>query len=159
MALTLKDSGYDLLLTTTSHYSNEELSEDLAKSEIIILDAETYGRLDILVMATYGDIAFLPLLLDYNMITDVENMNIGDKIVLPTLQTLLNINEDFDMYSKDLITDSYSDEEYIIPGFINNITSANKTISDKSDITVANKKLKIVQKSSTYNAETGVLIF
>lgn len=156
MALYLKDDGYNLLNIKTNHFSNKFLSEENALSEFVTLDEDTFERLDLIVVASYGDISYMPLFLDYNMITDVSEMKIGDILIIPPQNVLLTINEEDTLLENDEINSSFN-----IPGFLANDNLTKKDVSAqlKGDITVANKKLKIIQSSPLYSSETGKLTF
>jgi hypothetical protein len=146
--LTLRSEGYNLLDIT-----NIDINRMLI-SDVIKLDETTYCRMDMVAVAYYGDIKYLPLLLDYNSITDVEMMQIGDIIAIPELSDLLQYSEN---------TSLFEEEEagiFKCPGFVeNNYTPQKNKSSKKGNLTMANSKLKIVQKESEYSPETGMIIF
>lgn len=122
--------------------------------DIVKLDADTWGRLDILTMSNYKDLDMLPILLDYNNITDPEDMEIGDLIEIPDLTDLMNNITEINIFGKE------EDKTFECPGVIDNddIKNRNKLVQTGSN-TVANSKLKITQKEATYDPINGLLKF
>lgn len=116
------------------------------------INNEIFGRLDIIINRYYnGQMEYLPILRDFNKITDDSELKIGKIIELP----------DVSFIEQNLsITEILYDDE-IIPGI--NKSTNNKLINNSNIIsstkTTASPKLKITQDKVTYDEETGVLKF
>lgn len=118
----------------------DELMCDLA-----VLTDKTVGRLDILVMQYYGDINYLPIVMDWNNITDITETLEGQIIKLPIIDVINKY---------DILEDS-------APGVMDNWIEpiyVSKT-SSKTGTTRANPKLNINQSPVKYDPETGNIVF
>lgn len=116
--------------------------------DILRLDEKTYGRMDIICTTYYGSVGYLPLLLDWNNITDVSNMKIGDVIEIPDLSDMLNsVSEN---------NTTLLDETDIIPGIIEN---TQQTLKSEKSNTTANPTLNITQKDTDVDIENGFIIY
>lgn len=112
-----------------------------------------FGRFDIIINRYYHDkMEYLPLLLDFNNITNPIDINIGKLIDIP----------DFDWVIQNLKKCNIFDDN-IIPGIntsmnnqeVNNIQLSENTKSK----TTAIPKLKITQKNVSYDKETGIITY
>lgn len=123
--------------------------------DIVSLDEKTYGRMDIIASVYYGSVDYLPLLLDWNNITDVSEMQIGDVIEIPDLEELLkSVNETNNL----LLQDFQDDQNYPVPGIIDNEqTYVENTGMDKE--TSGNIALGLTQQDTTVDEKNGFIIY
>lgn len=128
---------------------------DVKLVDMVTLDEKTYGRLDIICVSYYGSSTYMPLLLDWNNITDVANMKIGDVIEIPDLMDLL---KSVDETNKTLLEDFQDDQNFDLPGIIdNNFTPTNLT--EIEDNTSGNPALGLKQQGTEVDEQNGFLIY
>jgi len=133
--------------------------------DIVKLDEEVFGRLDIICMFHYKSMAFYQLLLDWNGIIDPSKMKKGDLIQIPDMNAFTGAKPD---NSKELFNNFYLFEEeyggggYNVPGFINN----NETKESKKgqgsktgNKMTGNLKLQLTKEEAYYDATQGLLVF
>lgn len=128
--------------------------------EIIKIDEKILGRLDMVCMAYYGDITYMPLLFDWNSITDVSDLKIGDTIMIPSLDDILNQCNDENV-ENTLMQDDF-DKFADVPGIVDNkatISPGNKNITISKSRITANKKLNIETRPAEYNPKTGEITY
>ena len=89
--------------------SGQYEKSDVKLVDVVKLDEKTYGRLDIIAVSYYGDVKYLPLLLDWNNITDVSRMRIGDIVEIPDLMDMLKSVKDNNTV---LMEDFQDDQNY-----------------------------------------------
>lgn len=128
------------------------------KNNIPILDTIKindflFGRFDIIINKYYHNkIEYLPLLLDFNNITNPIDVNIGRLIDIP----------DFDYVIQNLKKCNIFDNN-IIPGVNNSMNNQEvnniKLTENNKSKTTAIPKLKITQKNVSYNKETGIITY
>jgi hypothetical protein len=141
-------NGIDKFLNTIS-------IKDIPLINVIIIDNNLYGRLDIIINTYYnGNMQYLPLLMAFNKITDPTEIVLGQIFELPDIDSILE---------QILITQIIDDENgSAIPG-INNTTNSsiiNKTTANiNTTNTVASPKLKISLEKISYDANSGILKF
>lgn len=116
--------------------------------DIVRLDEKTYGRMDIICTTYYGSVDYLPLLLDWNNITDVSKMKIGDVIEIPDLSDMLNSVKENNT--------TLLDESDDIPGIIENTP---QSVTKNQNNTTANPTLNITQKDTDVDVENGFIIY
>lgn len=112
-----------------------------------------FGRFDIIVNKYYHNkIEYLPLLLDFNNISNPIDVNIGKIIDIP----------DFDWVIQNLKKCNLLDDNKI-PGVNFSMNSQNNNDSLKQENnnskTTAIPKLKITQKNVSYDKETGIITY
>lgn len=125
--------------------------DDVKLINTIKIDKNLLGRPDIIINRYYyGEMKYLPLLLDFNNLSDITEMKAGMFFDLPDIDLLLkNI----------VITDIL--ESNNIPGIKQStepLMVSNETIiSMVANQTTANPKLNITLPKVTYNPETGII--
>lgn len=128
---------------------------DVKLVEVVKLDEKTYGRLDMIAVSYYGDVKYLPLLLDWNNITDVSKMRVGDIVEIPDLMDMLKSVED---NNRLLMEEFQDDQNYPLPGIIeNNFTPTTSEQIEKN--TSGNPLLGITQEGTTVDEANGFLIY
>lgn len=145
---------------------------DILIIDVIKVDEQILGKLDTVAIEYYGDENALPIILDWNGITSVQDIHIGQFMELPDIKTM------FSGYDTNpiLINDIHNSSANGIPGVVD-VKQSTMVLSDKVDIkkedtkisdlrrslisksTTANTKLNISKQSATYNPDTGELIF
>ena len=159
-----------MLSLTNDFFSILEVPPGIDRSQIPLLDVvkldkESFGRLDLICMNYYRSMSFYPLLLDWNGITDPSKMNIGDLIQIPDMNDFTGAKPD---NSKDvfnnftLFEEEYDGLGYNVPGFVNNNEtkeSQKKQNSKNGNKMTANSKLNLTKKEAFYDADKGLLVF
>jgi hypothetical protein len=127
-------------------------TEDLSNIGIIdqvIIDNNLWGRPDIIVNKYYnGDMRYLKLLLDFNGISDVTEMNLGMVLDIPDMQSLL-----------DIIEIGIDEVDLVPPGVLksNDNKIVNKSNAYLYNITIAVPKLEIKLEKIKYDSESGII--
>lgn len=123
-----------------------------------VINESNWGRLDKIVLE-YTSMDNYPLFLDFNGITDVNQLQIGQVLDIPDFSYLSEQIEELD------ILDSDSDENNLIPGVcksannkVTNDEQKSKTYS-KGNKTTANTKLGITQQTVNYDQSSGIVKF
>ena len=160
-----------MLSISNDFFSVLEIHPDIDRTNIPLLDAlkldnETFGRLDIPCMVFYGDMAFYPLLLDWNGIIDPSKMKIGDLIQIPDMNAFTGAkpaNSSKELFGNfKLFEKEYEDAGYDVPGIVNNADNQlSKKIksSKKGNKMTANSKLRLTKEEAYYDADQGLLVF
>ena len=135
--------------------SGQYEKSDVKLVDVVKLDEKTYGRLDMIAVSYYGDVKYLPLLLDWNNITDVSKMRIGDVVEIPDLMDMLkSVKEN----NTVLMEDFQDGQNYSLPGIIeNNFTPTTSEQIQKE--TSGNPLLGISQKGTEVDETNGFLIY
>ena len=138
--------GIEMFLNTTPH-------DSIPLIAVKKIDNITYGRLDIFINKYYnGNMAYLPLLMDFNKISDPIEIKIGTTFELP----------DFNYIISQLSVNKILEDD-IVPGVSQTTDSKrlNKNLSEtsKNNITIASPKLKIPLKKVSYDEETGIISY
>ena len=136
------------------------------------LDTDTVGRLDIICIKAYGSIDYLPLLLDFNNITDISSTEIGDLIIVPDFNIILKDYElnnilnqgDFDNSSDDTEVPGVSkyDNAQLIDSAMSGSEDSLYQMNMTAGSNVANSgnlKLGIVSNPVSYDSTTETLRF
>lgn len=135
--------------------SGQYKKSDVKLVDVVKLDEKTYGRLDIIAVSYYGDVKYLPLLLDWNNITDVSKMHVGDVVEIPDLLDLLKSVDD---NNRTLLEDFQDDQSISLPGIIeNDFTPTTSEQIQKN--TSGNPLLGITQKGTEVDEANGFLIY
>ena len=134
------------------------------------LDNDTVGRLDIICIKAYGNIDYLPLLLDFNNITDVSSTEVSDKVIVPDFNNILGQHTENNIINMDKYNGDVDDVD--VPGisrYSNNQLPDNKASSDGinqtssdslvNDNNTGNLKLGIKSNSVSYDSVTEILRF
>ena len=137
------------------------LSSEFDRSEvnlldIVKLDEKTYGRLDMIATGYYKSVEFLPLLLEWNNITDVAEMRIGDLIEIPDLIDLINKAGES---NQTLVNDFEDGQNMDIPGIVENDADMLKSSVITGSKTTANPTLNITQKGTVVDESNGLIIY
>lgn len=135
--------------------------EDIPIISSVIITDELWGRLDIIVLRYYSRLDVLPVILDFNGITNVTDINVGDVIDLPNI-AMLNENTKF---KQKLL-------EYEVPGFnvhnFDNLTKSqqatnaliySKAKSSSPTQITAIPKLKVTVNKVKFDIDKGTLTF
>ena len=64
--------------------------ESIPIMDVIRIDKSNYGRIDLICLSYYQTLDVRSIILDYNQISDIMELNIGDIIKLPDLMSLVN---------------------------------------------------------------------
>lgn len=119
----------------------------------VIIDDSLYGNFDIIINRHYGgEMKYLPLLLDFNDITDMVDVRLGMLFKLPDISALsgnLTILKELDKVPG--VSDTMNNLE------MNMLNS--KTGNKSSGKTTAQPKLKITLPKVSYDNESGTLKF
>lgn len=135
--------------------SGQYKKSDVKLVDVVKLDEKTYGRLDIIAVSYYGDVKYLSLLLDWNNITDVSKMHVGDVVEIPDLLDLLKSVDD---NNRTLLEDFQDDQNISLPGIIeNDFTPTTSEQIQKN--TSGNPLLGITQKGTEVDEANGFLIY
>ena len=121
------------------------------------LDQDTVGRLDIICIKSYGSIDYLPLLMDFNNITDISSTEIGDLVIVPDFNIILQKQNENNIIN----VDGY-DEDVQIPGISRYAhTELGETNSDPlvNINNTGNLKLGLKSNSVSYDSITEILRF
>ena len=122
--------------------------------DVVKVDNFLYGNFDILIHRYYqGQMAYLPLLLDFNMISDPVEIKLGMIIEIPDIATLeqqLKINTIFDDDNVPGVNSSTNSD-------LINIQNTPK--NSKTSKVTALPKLKITKRAVSYDVTTGQLKF
>jgi len=140
----LLNNGIETLLNTIP-YDNIPIIANVK------INNSNYGRVDIFINRYYyGNMAYLPLLLSFNKISDAVEMKLGMNFEIPDINYLLS----------QLEVNNILDEN-IIPGISKSMdnTEINFIKNKASGKTVASPKLKISLKKVTYDKETGIISY
>ena len=125
--------------------------EDIPVFKIIKIDNSNYGRIDLICLSYYQTLDVRSIILDYNKISDITELNLGQLLKLPDLSSLI---------------DSISiqgDLSENCPGII--MTSDNRKYNEEkksngnSNETVACPKLDIAKRHVSYDKETGIITY
>jgi len=122
--------------------------------DIIKIDDRLWGRFDLIMNKYYqGRMELLPLLMSFNGIADVTEVNIGQFIEIPDIQSL----------EQNVSVNTILDDN-IVPGIMS--TTNNLLINQQKTLENLNKnktnampKLGITLKHVSYNKDTGEVIF
>lgn len=153
---------------------NYEISElyiedpsDISIMGIAPIDKSTWGRIDKILNENYGNIDFMDLVLSINGITDVTELKVGIRILLPD-------NEQIFPYlipTQILNENGLVGDRNRVPGVNTNLISKNlmevkipgsTTYIQKdtgNNITIGNPKLKIKLSPVTYDPNKGQIKF
>ena len=136
----------DNFIAGISNFSFENL-EEIPIIGTVKVDNNLYGKLDVLINKHYnGDMKYLPLLLDFNKISDATEIKLNQILTLPDIRTFEN--------SIKILT--LSDDENI-PGIA--CSKSKKVLKKQSNKTTALPKLKITLDKVSYDNTTGILKF
>jgi hypothetical protein len=122
--------------------------------DIIRLDVETWGRLDLIVNSYYNfpdsnGIDYLSIFLDWNNINDISTLEIGRLLEVPDITYLLQFTNQNNILFNDevpgVIKSSDTHTIFLAP---NPISPSNNT---------GNTKLELTQVPANYDPETGIL--
>jgi hypothetical protein len=97
----------------------------------------------------------MPLLLDWNNITDVSKMHVGDVVEIPDLLDLLKSVDD---NNRTLLEDFQDDQNISLPGIIENDFTPTTTEQIQKN-TSGNPLLGITQKGTEVDEANGFLIY
>ena len=131
-----------------------ENSEEVNLIDAIIIDNNLYGRIDIIINRYYkGRLDLIPILMNFNKITDPVEINIGMLFKIPdieSLETQLSINTILD------------DDN--VPGILKNTNNIEVNKSNLKKInnslrTTALPKLNITLPKVSYNNKTGTVTY
>lgn len=142
----------ELTTTIVSNYMYEN-RDKVPIIDTVKINDFLYGRLDILLNRYYnGRMEYLPLLMDFNHITDPVDINIGRYIDIPDFDVLIqNLSE----------CKIFTDEN--IPGVNSSMICQEVNKSQQSDKsktkTTAIPKLSITLKKVSYDVDTGVITY
>jgi len=121
--------------------------------DIIRLDADTWGRLDLIVNSYYKSsdvkgIDYMQIFLDWNSINDVFELEVGRLLEIPDIiYYLLHYSSNTNIFNTD-----------DVPGVISpSLTNKFSSKFSKPNNTSANTKLEITQTPAVYNPNTGIL--
>lgn len=124
------------------------------------IDENNWGRLDKIVLEHYGTMDYYPFFLDFNNITDVDKLQIGQVLDIPDMFSLSQQYKVLDILDKD------SDDNNIVPGVCksanNKVTNAElkqRNYNKNQSKTTANTKLNITQQSVNYDQLSGMVKF
>lgn len=146
---------------------------DIMLIDVIKVDEQNIGKLDVIVIDYYGDENALPVVLDWNGITAVSDISIGQFIELPDIKSMFNGNDTNPVIINDIQSDnsisyipgvielksSAPVVSNVIPTKSNGVSVSDIRRSLVSKSTIANSKLNIKKESATYNPSTGELTF
>lgn len=127
--------------------------EEINLLDVIKLDKDNYQRIDLLIITRYGlrpgnkDFVnqILPLILSFNNLSDITEIQIGQIFRFPELESL---------FENIYVIEDEDDVNGIAPLFQTQIK--NQKVKDKNK-TRALPKLNIELQSVTYNPETGII--
>lgn len=125
--------------------------EDIPLMNIIRIDNYNYGRIDLICMMYYHTLDVRSIILDYNKISDLIELKIGQILRLPDLQSLISnikIQEDLTENCPGIIMTS-DNRKY----------NESKNANGNSNETVACPKLDIAKRHVTYDEETGIITY
>lgn len=118
--------------------------------DVIKIDNNLWGRLDILIKRYYNnDMSILPIILDFNEISDVTEIKIGTLIKLPYINSLETV-------TKLSVNNIYETEK--VPGIIEKTKTNNFLIKNNSK-QKAMPRLNLELEKITYNKNTGEVIY
>lgn len=135
-------------------------SQGIEVIDQILITSDTVGRIDLIILKTYGRLDVLPILLDFNNIESITDLRPGDIFYLPSLSQLNDktiLLQPLDEMEVNGIAEhekeSYSakDAASVVDYMADKNTDADKTF--------ANSKLKVSLNKVTYNPETGIIKF
>lgn len=107
-------------------------------------------RIDAIVLHYYNDIDFLPHVLKFNNIPNIESItndmviNLPDRFVYENM--LINIDEDIDVFCGCINVE-------------NNLNTNKLILRYNKDKTIGTKKLNLILDKITYDKETGIVKF
>lgn len=142
--------NFDSVIVSKYIYNNRN---KIPVIDVVKINDFLYGRLDIIVNRYYpGKMEYLPLLMDFNGITDPTDLNIGRLIEIP----------DFDWLIENIDECKIFDDEKI-PGVNSSMISKEVNESNKKEKTksktTAIPKLNITLQRVSYDVDTGVIKF
>lgn len=131
--------------------------------DIVKIDERTCGRMDLICMSYYHDISYLPLLLEWNHITDIAEQKVGDLLEIPDMDDLskqLSDNQIFTFINDIALEDEGSSID--LPGVVSNTYNKNSTKSSKSTksgVIIGNPTLNIETKETSFDSTTGTITY
>lgn len=122
---------------------------DIPLIDVIIIDNNLFGRLDIIINKYFaGNLEYLPILMSHNKITDPTEIIIGSIFEIPDINFLKNQSINNTVFSDDNIPGISKTTNNAIINRENKPTS--KTIASKLNITLD----KVI-----YNENSGIIKF
>lgn len=148
--MTLEDFGNNQVISDYI-YQNKE---SIPIINVVKVTKDSWGRLDIIIFEYCdGQMEFLPILMDFNKITNPFNVPVGTLINIPDYQYIL----------ESIKTNTIDTQ---IPGVSNsmvcleqNKTNIKQGITKNSDKTVGIPKLNISLKKVNYDSSTGIITY
>lgn len=125
--------------------------DDIPLMNIIRIDNSNYGRIDLICLMYYQTLDVRSIILDYNKISDLIELKIGQLLRLPDLQSLIGnikIQEDLTLNCPGIIMTS-DNKKY----------NESKKSKGNSNETVACPKLDIPKRHVSYDEETGIITY
>ena len=122
---------------------------DIPLIDVIIIDNNLFGRLDIIIQKYFaGNLEVLPLIMSHNKITDPTEIIIGNIFEIPDVNFLKNQLIENTIFSDD-----------IVPGISK--TTNNKVINRENKPTSKTiaSKLNISLEKVIYNENSGIIKF
>lgn len=131
------------------------------------IDSSTWGRIDKILNENYGNLDFMDLVLSINGITDVTELKIGRRILLPDNEQIFPyliptqiLNDNSPVGNRNRVPGVNTDliSENLVSAEMPGSTKYVNTESD-NNVTVGNPKLKIRLTPVTYDANKGTITF
>lgn len=157
-----------MLMQNLNLYTAENLSSDkietgriVNEQEIpiiasVIITDEIWGRLDIIMNRYYGRLDVLHVVLDFNNISDVTNLKVGDVIELPNIDAL-NLNTQIGSTLEEMEVCGIHAHGY------DNMTKEQQSIAtikkSTPTKTTANPKLKVTVTKVKADIPNGIITF
>lgn len=123
--------------------------------DTVVVNDLLFGRLDIIVNKYYpGKMEYLPLLMDFNRITDPTEIKIGTLIDIPDINNLILSME---------VMDEIDADGHKVPGVLSSMVNSEVNTQQKNDSnktkTTAIPKLNITLKKVSYDTKSGMIVY